>query len=464
MSDERPPRSGEPTIRLQSTPSDERPDSAVAMASGPRRLVLDEQVKDAIDADVGSDTSVERGGVLVGDRAADGSSLEIVASVPAKYAVGRAASLRFTHETWEYVNDVISDEHPDLRMVGWYHSHPGFGIFLSEYDTFIHQNFFSAPWQVAYVVDPLLGQAGFFGWEAGQIVRYRNWHLLAHGSARAVREPVRGPDPGPAIPPTATSAAAPETPAVSLVPEWSGAPGGVEAPGTTGSAPPRVSPWAVGLASGLIGLLGGVAVGHLVQSSEAKAGGPSAVPSRSVTRPVSRVTPPLQETFDLTVEGDEDTCGVDGGQITMDRTWALSDLETWRLDVHIRNDTDCTLWGDIDGCAPEGWQPRLTPADPAPASRCLFRALAPGASQRTTFDPPVGTAGAPGGSDAPTETLWLFQSKTAESTTGPGPTGPDTGSGATSNLTRSAPNTVHPAQHDTGTSWRDGLDHGEDGS
>jgi len=33
----------------------------------------------------------------------------------------------------------------DKKIVGWYHSHPGFGIFLSEYDLFIHRNFFTAP-------------------------------------------------------------------------------------------------------------------------------------------------------------------------------------------------------------------------------------------------------------------------------------------------------------------------------
>ena len=50
-------------------------------------------------------------------------------------------------------------------MLGWFHSHPGYGVFLSGMDMFIENNFFNLPYQVAYVVDPLSGKDGFFGWE-----------------------------------------------------------------------------------------------------------------------------------------------------------------------------------------------------------------------------------------------------------------------------------------------------------
>jgi proteasome lid subunit RPN8/RPN11 len=50
-------------------------------------------------------------------------------------------------------------------MVGWYHTHPGFGIFLSGMDLFIHQNFFTQIWHVAYVLDPRARTSGFFCWD-----------------------------------------------------------------------------------------------------------------------------------------------------------------------------------------------------------------------------------------------------------------------------------------------------------
>ena len=70
----------------------------------------------------------------------------------------------FTQDTWEHIYKVKDSEYPDHRIVGWYHSHPGFGVFLSDHDTFIHQNFFSSPQQVAWVYDPHSEEEGCFAW------------------------------------------------------------------------------------------------------------------------------------------------------------------------------------------------------------------------------------------------------------------------------------------------------------
>jgi len=48
-------------------------------------------------------------------------------------------------------------DYPKLRIVGWYHSHPGFGVEFSEMDVFIQKNFFPSPTQIALVTDPLNG-------------------------------------------------------------------------------------------------------------------------------------------------------------------------------------------------------------------------------------------------------------------------------------------------------------------
>jgi proteasome lid subunit RPN8/RPN11 len=169
----------------------ETPDESIGDATAEREVVLDETARDTIDDHVGADTSVERGGVLVGRVDEVTGRVEVHAAVPATKAVGAVASLTFTHEAWDEVNEIIAAAYPDDRMVGWYHSHPGFGVFLSQYDTFIHQNFFSASWQLAYVVDPVLGKAGFFGWEKELIVRQKTWTVIARGSSRAVKEPDR---------------------------------------------------------------------------------------------------------------------------------------------------------------------------------------------------------------------------------------------------------------------------------
>ena len=109
----------------------------------------------------------EVGGVLVGSKEGD---LPIIhASIRAMKADEQRATLTFTQDSWEYVHRVIDEHFQDCEIVGWYHSHPGFGIFLSEHDKFIHRNFFNDPSQIAYVIDPVAGTEGVFTWQDGEI-------------------------------------------------------------------------------------------------------------------------------------------------------------------------------------------------------------------------------------------------------------------------------------------------------
>jgi hypothetical protein len=97
--------------------------------------------------------------------------VHIAACIEGENADGAGAHVTFTQDTWEHIYAVKDKNFPDERIVGWYHSHPGFGIFLSEHDTFIHKNFFSSPGQIAWVFDPHSDEEGCFGWVGGQIER-----------------------------------------------------------------------------------------------------------------------------------------------------------------------------------------------------------------------------------------------------------------------------------------------------
>jgi proteasome lid subunit RPN8/RPN11 len=113
----------------------------------------------------------EVGGVLVGRMAADGGLPLVTGAIPAISADEQRATLTFTQEAWAHVHRVLESEFPpDEQIVGWYHSHPGFGIFLSGHDLFIHENFFSAPSQIAVVVDPHARMEGVFAWRDGELV------------------------------------------------------------------------------------------------------------------------------------------------------------------------------------------------------------------------------------------------------------------------------------------------------
>lgn len=118
------------------------------------------------------DKSVEICGVLVGDwgQDADGPFARITEIIRCDSATKKFAEVTFTHESWTQINREMDTKFTNLRIVGWYHSHPDFGIFLSDRDVFIQENFFSGPGQLAFVVDPVRDAEGVFEWHDGKPV------------------------------------------------------------------------------------------------------------------------------------------------------------------------------------------------------------------------------------------------------------------------------------------------------
>lgn len=108
-------------------------------------------------------------GVLIGSE--DGNKLAIEACIAGANAAQAGTHVTFTQDTWEHIYKTKDAKYPEHRIVGWYHSHPGFGVFLSDHDTFIHKNFFSSPLQVAWVYDPQSDEEGCFGWVGKRLER-----------------------------------------------------------------------------------------------------------------------------------------------------------------------------------------------------------------------------------------------------------------------------------------------------
>jgi hypothetical protein len=54
------------------------------------------------------------------------------------------------------------------RIVGWYHSHPGHGLFLSQTDMETHMQFYQfSPYALSFVADPQSGEFGIWIYENG---------------------------------------------------------------------------------------------------------------------------------------------------------------------------------------------------------------------------------------------------------------------------------------------------------
>jgi len=98
-------------------------------------------------------------GVLAGEVCEDDEGLfvSVEAMIRGTAASQASTHVTFTQETWNLIHRSLEKDFPDLRIVGWYHTHPGFGVEFSEMDLFIQRNFFPGATHLALVTDPLSG-------------------------------------------------------------------------------------------------------------------------------------------------------------------------------------------------------------------------------------------------------------------------------------------------------------------
>lgn len=116
---------------------------------------VEKQAKDAY--------STEVAGLLLGEvYEQDGAWLvDVTNHLPARYTSASRCHVTFTARTW--VDLIARRDEARVPVVGWYHSHPGHGAFLSGMDQALHEAFFGgARWYLALVIDPSSGETGVF--------------------------------------------------------------------------------------------------------------------------------------------------------------------------------------------------------------------------------------------------------------------------------------------------------------
>lgn len=134
-------------------------------------IFLRENTLREIVAHAKSNPRCELGGVLPGSFYQWRGRLwiEIDGYIRAEHYVHTAASFRFTADSWSGILKEKLRRFEDKPLVGWQHTHPGYGVFLSGLDMFIQEHFFNLPHQVALVVDPKADTLGFFQWKRGRV-------------------------------------------------------------------------------------------------------------------------------------------------------------------------------------------------------------------------------------------------------------------------------------------------------
>lgn len=123
----------------------------------------------------------ESGGFLIGDvvMAFGETNIMIYGFVEAKRCESTPTTLKFTHETWEYCHKEVEKKYDGKKILGWIHTHPGFGLTLSAYDKFIQESFFKEEYSIAYVVDPIQKTECFYFWINGALERSKGFFVFA---------------------------------------------------------------------------------------------------------------------------------------------------------------------------------------------------------------------------------------------------------------------------------------------
>lgn len=119
------------------------------------------------------DTSREHGGILTGEAYKDPGGQYYVLikdAIAATESQGSSTHLQFRAESWKPVWDHLHSN-PSVQILGWYHTHPGLGVFLSGTDLRTQRLYFASPWNIAVVIDPIARKIGYFFGENGKRAR-----------------------------------------------------------------------------------------------------------------------------------------------------------------------------------------------------------------------------------------------------------------------------------------------------
>ncbi len=80
-------------------------------------------------------------------------------AVPSRMGENSAVRVQMDTEIWDRVAPLL---HSGQMVVGWYHSHPGLGVFFSSMDRKTQAAYFSQHYTVGWVIDPIGGQEKVF--------------------------------------------------------------------------------------------------------------------------------------------------------------------------------------------------------------------------------------------------------------------------------------------------------------
>lgn len=151
---------------------------------------IDAEVHREIEKFATQDRYTECAGLVLGTVGVEDREriIHVRAVAPAPEAEGDRLCVRMTGKAWESALRIKDKDYPQLRTLGWFHTHPGSGVCVSDSDVFVHKHFFPHPNMIAYVLDPTTGRDGFFYWHNGILALRPSYGLVCTVNKTGLRE------------------------------------------------------------------------------------------------------------------------------------------------------------------------------------------------------------------------------------------------------------------------------------
>lgn len=77
----------------------------------------------------------------------------------------------------EEIQKQIERYFPNSQLMGWMHTQPGYGIFLTTHDMKIQQTLFKEPYQTLMIIDPIENTDAFFAWHLEEIESVEGYYI-----------------------------------------------------------------------------------------------------------------------------------------------------------------------------------------------------------------------------------------------------------------------------------------------
>ena len=160
------------------------------------RIYLRYDLFRALDEYAVKDTSRELAALLVGQvqEGGQGNGNCIVVEDAIEVGVADEREGRFSPRVWQHARRVARTRYANKVIVGWYHTHPGTGLDLSQEEREVHKSFFPESWQVMYVVDPVSRDRNFYRSQEARLTGVRGFRIFGKETA-ALRERENAPAP-----------------------------------------------------------------------------------------------------------------------------------------------------------------------------------------------------------------------------------------------------------------------------